>query len=83
MCLQVNLKTDPRNCGECSKQCALLVQNAEGITCSGGVCNYTLCSAGFGDCDEDRSNGCEVRGTAGRAQGQQQQQQRKKIAQKA
>ncbi len=40
--------------------CNTQVQNASGITCSTGDCNYTACDPGFADCDADRTNGCEV-----------------------
>ncbi len=40
--------------------CTVLVQNANGITCASGSCDYGSCSAGYADCDDDRSNGCEV-----------------------
>jgi hypothetical protein len=66
--LQKNLQTDAESCGVCGTKCALLVKNTQGITCSGGRCNYAACSAGFGDCDGNPANGCEVGGTAGHTQ---------------
>jgi hypothetical protein len=72
--LQVDLQTNLTNCGVCNKQCAVSVLNAEGVTCSAGVCDYTQCSAGYDDCNKVRSDGCEVRSTA--APDYQQQQQR-------
>jgi hypothetical protein len=39
--------------------CTSQVQNASGITCSGGACDYSSCAAGWGDCDTDPSDGCE------------------------
>ena len=47
----VDLQTDPDNCGECGKACGA---NAY---CSGGTCH---CNEGYGNCDGDWSNGCEV-----------------------
>ncbi|HOX45505.1 MAG TPA: choice-of-anchor D domain-containing protein [Myxococcota bacterium] len=40
--------------------CNSEVQNATGKSCASGACNYTTCNAGFGDCDANRTNGCEV-----------------------
>ena len=40
--------------------CNLAVNNASGVTCDSGSCDYTACDAGYGDCDGDRSDGCEV-----------------------
>jgi hypothetical protein len=48
---EVNLNTDPNNCGSCGNSCGA---NAY---CTGGTCH---CNAGFGNCDGDWSNGCEV-----------------------
>jgi rhodanese-related sulfurtransferase len=48
---EVNLNTDPNNCGSCGNACGA---NAY---CSGGTCH---CNEGYGNCDGDWSNGCEV-----------------------
>jgi hypothetical protein len=40
--------------------CSAQVQNATGITCASGACDYTACNAGYGDCDGNRANGCEA-----------------------
>jgi hypothetical protein len=45
------------NCGECGVRCE--PQNALG-NCATGVCTLDRCMDGFGDCDEDEENGCEV-----------------------
>src|SRR5262249_18270350 len=45
------------NCGGCGAVCNLA--NAT-ETCPGGVCTLGTCSAGFGNCDSDPSNGCEA-----------------------
>jgi hypothetical protein len=53
---EVNLTADATHCGSCSKVCS----SANGTpTCSSSVCTIA-CSAGYGNCDNDASNGCEV-----------------------
>jgi hypothetical protein len=71
-CLPVDLQTDPNNCVECSKQCAVSVQNVNGVTCSAGKCDYTQCSYYYGDCNGNGTDGCEVGNTAAADQQQQQ-----------
>ncbi len=47
-------------CGDCTTNCNATVQNATGKSCDDQSCNYAACSsASFGDCDNDRTNGCE------------------------
>jgi hypothetical protein len=48
---------DPLNCGACGAPC--VVANAT-PSCKSGECAVGTCNAGFGDCDHDPSNGCEV-----------------------
>ncbi len=50
--------SDVNNCGGCGIVCA--PQNGMTATCTNGVCGYTKCAAGYGDCDGDASNGCET-----------------------
>jgi hypothetical protein len=45
------------DCGFCGNRCNL--QNAS-PRCSGGSCSVSSCSSGFGDCDNNPANGCEV-----------------------
>ncbi|WP_437733615.1 hypothetical protein [Sorangium sp. So ce1335] len=52
-----NIMRDPRHCGACRKVCPA-APNAD-PTCTDGTCGF-LCSPGFGDCDGDAANGCEV-----------------------
>ena len=54
---ETNTRTDPAHCGSCAKRCDNL--NAKNVTCSAGACAYTTCMDGFGDCDGNRTNGCE------------------------
>jgi hypothetical protein len=48
---------DAANCGACGKVCDAGNGTAR---CNSGVCGVSDCPAGFGDCDGDPSNGCEV-----------------------
>ncbi len=53
---ETNTGTSVTNCGSCGAACT----NANGTTsCSGGVC-APVCATGFGDCDGNKSNGCEA-----------------------
>jgi hypothetical protein len=49
---------DNQNCGECGKPCS--IRNAT-ASCSTGECQFTACSAGWGNCNDDLSDGCEAR----------------------
>jgi hypothetical protein len=51
------LSNDPKNCGTCGKVC--MIANAM-TTCTNSVCSVTKCSQGYGDCDNNPANGCEV-----------------------
>lgn len=53
---EVDLMSDPSNCGTCSSVCAL--PNAAAV-CTLGACAVGSCSSGNQDCDADPSNGCE------------------------
>jgi formylglycine-generating enzyme required for sulfatase activity len=44
------------NCGGCGAQCSLSNATPQ---CNTGLC-LIACATGFGDCDGDRSNGCET-----------------------
>ncbi|MFO0715137.1 MAG: MopE-related protein [Sandaracinus sp.] len=46
-------------CGSCGANCNTLVANAMGRACTMGHCDYMTCASGFGDCDGNRTNGCE------------------------
>jgi hypothetical protein len=54
---ETNTQTDTAHCGACGTACATR-PNAT-ASCAAGMCAYT-CAAGFADCDNDPSNGCEV-----------------------
>jgi hypothetical protein len=56
---EVNLKTDPENCGACGDDCAL----AHAVPgCSGAECFVASCVGRYLDCNGDPSDGCEVNG---------------------
>lgn len=52
-----DLQSDPSNCGECGRSCVVSHGTA---SCTAGVCGLGTCDAGWGDCDGDLGNGCEV-----------------------
>ncbi len=53
---EVNLKTDINNCNACGTKCSTTNGTA---TCNAGTCQIA-CNAGYGDCDNNAANGCEV-----------------------
>ena len=46
-----------RDCGQCGRSCSLPNANE---TCTSGSCQIGSCSAGFGNCDGQAGNGCEI-----------------------
>ena len=54
---EVDTRSDSAHCGMCNRACAL--PNAA-AGCAMGACTVTTCNTGFGDCDGNASNGCEV-----------------------
>ncbi len=59
-CDPAKLASDPRHCGGCDNDCAML-PNVDGtrVSCTSGVCNVGgACLAGFGDCSA--APGCET-----------------------
>jgi hypothetical protein len=54
----VNFKSDVNNCGTCGHVCNL--SNTATATCNNGVCLVAACNAGYGDCDGNPTNGCEI-----------------------
>ncbi len=55
----VDLQNDAQNCGSCGNDCTDDYTNANGI-CQAGSCAMGDCLPGFGDCNTDDSDGCEV-----------------------
>src|SRR3989338_2650820 len=56
-CDGADTNTDPRNSGACGRRCVFA--NAY-PSCSAGQCGVAGCNAGFGNCDANGANGCEV-----------------------
>ena len=56
----VDLEQSTEHCGACGQDCNNQTQNAEGLTCNQGACDYATCQHGFLDCDANRENGCET-----------------------
>jgi hypothetical protein len=54
---ETNLGTSVASCGSCGHACALA---HAGAACASGVCVVASCSAGYGDCNADPSDGCEA-----------------------
>lgn len=49
--------SNPANCGSCGNQCA--APSHARATCASSRCGFA-CDAGYGDCDHNAANGCEV-----------------------
>ena len=62
---EADTRVSTLHCGGCGRPCA--PANAV-AACTAGACGIARCNDGFGDCDMDPSNGCEVdlRVTVGR-----------------
>jgi len=54
---EVDTRTSPQHCGTCGTVCAARPNAAP--ACVGGACGV-VCNTGFGNCDTDATNGCEV-----------------------
>jgi hypothetical protein len=57
---EIDLQNDLGNCGACDNDCGTEIQNATVPVCSSGQCDYQDCLSEYGDCDDDRQNGCEA-----------------------
>jgi serine/threonine protein kinase len=55
---ETSLKTSLDHCGKCSKPC--MAPENMNASCTTGTCS-TACKRGFGDCDQNLSNGCETK----------------------
>lgn len=53
----VNTVVDPTNCGACMRSCTIARGTAG---CARGMCTVAACAIGFGNCDGEPSNGCEI-----------------------
>jgi hypothetical protein len=56
MC-ETHVDVNPNNCGKCNNVC--FFPNAL-PKCVGGMCQIGSCLPGFGDCDKQPGNGCEI-----------------------
>lgn len=54
---EVNIAADAGNCGGCGTQCT--AANGTSV-CSNGACRIGSCNAGFADCNNIVSDGCEI-----------------------
>ncbi|MBI5534497.1 MAG: hypothetical protein HY898_17360 [Deltaproteobacteria bacterium] len=54
---ETNTTNSQQHCGACNNPCDL--QNATSV-CSASKCSIQVCTAGFGNCDANESNGCET-----------------------
>jgi hypothetical protein len=59
---ETNLLTSLTACGSCTTNCNTTLLNTmpAGRSCASGICSYGSCAAGFGDCDANPANGCEL-----------------------
>src|SRR5262249_48328479 len=55
---EVGVLSDTRNCGRCANACPGVARAVVG--CSFGACTIQSCSQGFGDCNKNFNDGCEV-----------------------
>ncbi len=58
---EVNILSDPWNCGTCGNVCVIPHASA---ACVSGKCAIGFCNAGFLDCDLNPANGCETTPTS-------------------
>ncbi len=54
---EVTFATSVTNCGRCGNACSFAHAAA---VCTAGVCGFTRCDTGWGDCDGNPMNGCET-----------------------
>jgi hypothetical protein len=57
---ETDLTTSTTHCGGCGSGCAMGT-HAMSVSCTPAGCAIVMCDAGFGDCDGNVPNGCEVR----------------------
>jgi len=53
-----DLLNDVNNCGVCGSVCSL--PNTASEACNSGICQISLCDAGYSHCDTSQINGCET-----------------------
>jgi len=52
-----DLSSDVNNCGTCGQKCVLPNANQK---CVSGICEIESCKPGFRDCNNNKSDGCEI-----------------------
>ena len=55
---ETDLNTNPSHCSACDAACPNLPHGQP--SCSGGACGLDACDAGWGNCDGQIPNGCEI-----------------------
>ena len=55
---EANTRIDTKNCGACGNTCPAYANAV--AACAGGMCGLGACNAGYGDCDGNPANGCEL-----------------------
>ena len=55
---EVELGSDPNNCSACGNKCAPTAHSQP--ICAAGKCSSGACEKGFGDCNADPKDGCEI-----------------------
>jgi len=60
---ETNLSASASSCWKAgdTTDCLEAVNNAAGIRCVSGQCDFAVCDAGYGNCDDNAANGCETR----------------------
>lgn len=54
----VDTSSNANNCSACGKKCT--ASHAVNATCAMATCGFDTCYPGYGDCDSDKTNGCET-----------------------
>jgi hypothetical protein len=54
---EMHIAADPDHCGSCVMGCSIPGAVA---TCTAGVCGFSVCAAGYGDCNGNPADGCET-----------------------
>jgi hypothetical protein len=62
---EVELASSVAHCGACGRSCR--TANVASATCAAAACAITACADGFGDCDGNAANGCELATSANNA----------------
>ncbi|MBI4702883.1 MAG: hypothetical protein HY744_17335, partial [Deltaproteobacteria bacterium] len=55
---EIDTTSNASHCGGCGKPCAPVANGT--AACTASVCGVGSCNQGFGDCDKNAGNGCEI-----------------------